>query len=60
VNYSLAEGNTKGWKKPVELIYGERSNYFNERQKEIYQRYYPQMKEENFHKIENAGHWVHF
>lgn len=25
-----------------------------------YEQLYPQMKVDNFHRVENAGHWVHF
>ena len=45
-NYSLLGHEPGKWKKPVELIYGEKSNYFNEKseeQIELYRQYYPQM-----------------
>lgn len=60
MNFTLAKDNDKKWKKPVELIYGERSNYYDQEQKKEYQKYFPQMQEENFHQVDKAGHWVHF
>lgn len=58
-NYSLAEGHGKQWHKPVEYIYGGKSGYYDEQHHRRYCEYYPQMKDENFHGVPEAGHWVH-
>ena len=45
----------------MEVIYGSYSEYFEEEQIEHFMNLYPQMDErENFHRVEGAGHWVHF
>ena len=56
--YTLKETE---WRKPVHVIYGSQSSHFKEDQISHYLNPYPQMKKgENFHRIEGAGHWVHF
>jgi len=34
--FTLAKDNPKKWQKPVELIYGEKSEYFDENEFDIY------------------------
>lgn len=48
------------WKKPVDLIYGGKSGYVSQDQIYDYELGYPQMSENNFYRVDNAGHWVHF
>ena len=49
------------WRKPVDVIYGSESRHVNAGEIVNYRKVYPQMSEsENFHRIEGAGHWVHF
>jgi pimeloyl-ACP methyl ester carboxylesterase len=57
--YSLAEDNHKQWRKPVDYIYGGKSSYYDAEHHRRYCQYYPQMQEENFHGVKEAGHWVH-
>jgi pimeloyl-ACP methyl ester carboxylesterase len=58
-NYSLAEGHPKQWHKPVEYIYGGKSNYYDNDHHRRYCENYPQMNDQNFHGVKEAGHWVH-
>lgn len=44
-SFALTDNNPKEWKGPVELIFGEFSGMFDEKQKKEYCKYYPQMKE---------------
>lgn len=48
------------WRKPVEVIYGDQSPHIDSEQIKLYKDLYPQMDDDNFHKIEGGGHWVHF
>jgi pimeloyl-ACP methyl ester carboxylesterase len=61
-NYSLLEDHkiSAKWEKPVDLIYGGRSGYVQQDEIYDFKQGYPQMTEDNFYRVENAGHWVHF
>ena len=57
-NYELYQTE---WRKPVDVIYGSISLHVNEKQIDNYLEPYPHMKKDvNFHRVEGAGHWVHF
>jgi pimeloyl-ACP methyl ester carboxylesterase len=58
-NYSLAEGHGKQWHKPIDYIYGGKSNYYDAAHHRRYCEFYPQMSDQNFHGVKDAGHWVH-
>lgn len=57
--YALEHNNRREWKKPVEYIYGGKSNYYDAHHHHRYRHNFPAMNEENFHGVEGAGHWVH-
>lgn len=48
------------WKKPVDLIYGGKSGYVEQDEIYDYEKGYSQMTHDNFYRVDNAGHWVHF
>lgn len=48
------------WKNPVDIIYGGNSNYVNSTNVEDFKRIYTELGSENIHRIEDAGHWLHF
>lgn len=43
-DYELAKDNPRSWTVPVDVIYGENSGNFDDREKAVYQQFYPQMK----------------
>jgi pimeloyl-ACP methyl ester carboxylesterase len=43
----------------VEYIYGGKSNYYDNDHHRRYCENYPQMNDQNFHGVKEAGHWVH-
>jgi pimeloyl-ACP methyl ester carboxylesterase len=42
----------------VEFIYGGKSDYYDAGHHNRLCQHYPQMKDGNFHKVPEAGHWV--
>jgi len=58
-SFDLSTDNPGRWCGPVEIIYGERSAYFNDQEYDKFKAYYPSLTRDNCHKIERAGHWVH-
>lgn len=48
------------WENNVDIMYGEKSPTCTRAECERLGQVYKNFKEENIHKIENAGHWLHF
>lgn len=56
--YCLNDGRGGQWGKPVEFIYGGKSDYYDAGHQQALLQHYPQMKEENIHRVDEAGHYV--
>lgn len=48
------------WVNPVDIIYGSRSDYVDSVNVQNFKEVYRNLTDANIHRIEDAGHWLHF
>lgn len=58
INFTLT--SVTNWKNPVDVIYGGRSDYVDSNTVQDFKRVYTNLTDANIHRIEDAGHWLHF